>query len=257
MAGRIRLKDRRVYVDGYNVSGMGRTIGPLGLEYDEPNLTAQMGDSVKGYLRGHAKYNVGVLNTVFDNTATTGVHAVLNASAGTRRTVLVAQGQLAAPIMGDPAFFGQFAQSSYLPYSEGGAMVVNAHFEGWAGDSLVQPVARAWGVLLEPGTTARTAVNASAGVDDNGAGTTAGGFGCYHVLAGNGTATIKVQDAAASNLDASFADLAGASSGVIDCSAVQHGLLVPTTLTIRRWLRWQIVLGTATSVTFVLAFNRA
>jgi hypothetical protein len=257
--GRIRLKDRRVYVDGFNVSGMARTIGPLNHEYDVPNLTAHMGDTVKGYLRGQVHATPGVLNTVFDNTATTGVHTLFQGEEGTKRTVLVAQGVLATPVAGDPCFFGQYVQNSYLPYSEGGAVVVNVHFGGWAADASIAPVGRAWGVLLDPGTTARTAVNSSTGIDDNGAATSAGGYGCYHVLSSSNashTGIIKIQDAA-TNADGSFADLAGATTGVITLTAGVSGLLIPSTLTVRRYLRWQIVMTTITSVTFVLGFNRA
>ncbi len=77
------------------------------------------------------------------------------------------------------------------------------------------------------------------------------------VLAGNGTATIKTQHAAL-NLDGSFADLGGCTTGVVDCSSPFAGIYNTTavTTTVNQYLRWQIVLGTATSVTFALAFVR-
>ena len=77
MTGRTVQKHYRVYADGYNLSGMARTIGPIGVTYDEADLTAYMGDTVKGYLRNHAQSDLGALNAVFDNTATTGIHGVL------------------------------------------------------------------------------------------------------------------------------------------------------------------------------------
>jgi hypothetical protein len=36
----------------------------------------------------------------------------------------------------------------------------------------------------------------------------------------------------------------------------QWGLVVPTTLTVRQYLRWQIAFNSATTVTFVLTFMR-
>jgi hypothetical protein len=50
--------------------------------------------------------------------------------------------------------------------------------------------------------------------------------------------------------------LAGATSGLIGCVAGVHGIVLPTKLDIRRFLRWQIAFGTATSVTWVAAFFR-
>jgi len=73
--GRTAARWTRVYVDGYDVSGMARTIGPLDSVYDEAEMTA-MADGVKTYLPNHPHVNVGTLNTVFDNTATSGIHAL-------------------------------------------------------------------------------------------------------------------------------------------------------------------------------------
>ncbi len=78
----------------------------------------------------------------------------------------------------------------------------------------------------------------------------------YQVLAGNGTATLKVQDAA-TNTNPSFADLTGATTGVITCAAGVHGFVqLGVTATVRQFLRWQIVWGGATSVSFALGFMR-
>jgi len=126
---------------------------------------------------------------------------------------------------------------------------------GWAADATFkQYVYRPFGVLLRP-KTATVAVNTAVGVDDELAATAAGGFMCYQVTAGNGTATLKVQDAAV-NTDGSFADITGVTSGSINCAVVQHGIIASTTLTVRRYLRWQIVFGAATTVTLALAFTR-
>jgi hypothetical protein len=79
----------------------------------------------------------------------------------------------------------------------------------------------------------------------------------YQVFAGNGTATLKVQDAA-TNTNPSFADLSGATSGSVNCATPSAGVVaISTTATVRQYLRWQIVFGTATTVTFALAFVRA
>jgi len=118
-----------------------------------------------------------------------------------------------------------------------------------------------WGHLLRSTAAAVTAVNSSTGIDDDGitaAATAFGGYMLYQVIAGDGTATIKVQHAAA-NLDGSFADLGGCTTGVIDCSTPKYGIVATTakTTTVNRYLRWQVVLGTASTLTFALAFHRA
>ena len=72
------------------------------------------------------------------------------------------------------------------------------------------------------------------------------------------TATIKLQHSN-TNVDGDFGDLAGATSGVINCVGGGVSGIAQTTVTetVERYTRWQIVLGTATSVTFALAFIRA
>jgi hypothetical protein len=75
------------------------------------------------------------------------------------------------------------------------------------------------------------------------------------VFAGNGTATIKIQDATTAG--GAYADITNLTTGVIDCSNPTAGqIAIAKSATIRQYLRWQIVLGTATSVTFALAFIR-
>lgn len=251
--GRTVDKWTRVYHDGYDISGNSRSIGPCGITYDEADLTV-FNDAVKGYLANHGQMNIETINGVLDNTATTGLH-IVGQSAGTKRTILVAFGMLAEPAQGDICFCGQFAQSAYQTQSDSGAITATLPFEGWAVDATFNHNARPFGVLLHAKGT-ETAVNTATGVDDNLAATAAGGYMTYQVLAGDGTATLKVQDAA-TNANGSFADLTGCTTGVIDCAVVQHGIVQSTTLTVRRYVRWQIVLGTATTVTFVIGFNRA
>ena len=48
--GRTVSKWVRCYVDGRNLSGYGRTIGPLTWDYDLADLTCQMSDAVRGGL---------------------------------------------------------------------------------------------------------------------------------------------------------------------------------------------------------------
>ncbi len=253
--GRTTSKWDRVYVGGYDISGMARKVGPLSLEYDAADLTA-LADSTKGYLPNTANVNVGAINSVFSNTALTGIHALL-ATAGVKRVVTVARGIRAVPAMGDPAFAGEFTQGAYTVADDGGAVVVNLPFQGWAGDATSLLFASPWGVVLNA-NTARTAVNTSTGFDRGVVSTAGGGLMAYHVTASSGaghTATILTQDSD-TNVDADFDALSLATTGVITVTAGVSGIVATLpTATIRQYLRWQVVLGTATSVTFVLSFH--
>lgn len=248
--GRTVNKHTRVYADGYDLSGDTRTIGPLAWTFDEGDLTC-LPDEVKGALPGHATLGIGTLNGVFSNTATTGLHTVMS-TAGVKRTVMIPIGIRTAPAQGDPVYMGQFEQSGYQQEEA----YVNIPFALPSVTNTTLLYDKPWGWLLHA-KGAETAVNTAIGIDDIGASTAFGGYMMYQVFAGNGTATIKVQDAA-TNLNASFADLSGCTSGSINCATVQSGIIaVSKTATVRRYLRWQIVFGTATTVTFALSFVRA
>lgn len=253
--GRTVARWARFYADGYDLSGYARTLGTLGQEFDAP-LGAALSDEVQGALIGQGSLSIGTLNAFLDNTATSGLHVVAN-GAGARRVVMIPLGIRAAPAAGDPAFMGEFEQLAYFASPEqGGYVGVSIPF-GQA-DAVAAHLAyqKPWGTLLHA-KGAETAVNTSTGIDDNGAQTTRGGYLCYQAFAADGTATIKIQDAS-TNSDGSFGDLSGATSGVIDASSTPKSGIVAlaTTATVKRYLRWQIVLGTATTVTFALAFVR-
>ncbi len=79
----------------------------------------------------------------------------------------------------------------------------------------------------------------------------------YHVFAGDGTATITVEHSV-DEVDGNYAALGGCTSGEIDFSSVASGI-VPTTAittTVNQYLRWQISLNGASTVTFALSFIR-
>lgn len=248
--GRTLLKWTQVFMDGYALCGYGRSIGPLKQEYQEADLTGWCND-VMGYLPNQASLGIGEYNGVLDTTATVGLHAVLG-TPGTYRNIMVPIGIRGTVAAGDPVYMGRFEQLAYQAAEDGGAMVVNIPFGEWDAAGMIN-YSKPWGVMLHANSAA-TAANTSAGIDDRGAATAAGGWLMYQVTAGDGTATISIDDSA-NNSD--WTALSGATSGSIDCSSVQHGIVaLGTTATVRRYLRWQIALGTANTVTFALAFVR-
>lgn len=253
--GRTVSKWLRVYVGGYDLSGYSRNIGPLAQVYDavgEPAAT----DAIKGYLPNHVTLGLGTLNGIFDNTATSGLHELHSAGAGARHVVTAALGVRAAPAQGDAVYCGEFEQKEYIADPNSGMVFATLPFAPTSEAAATLAYDRPWGVLLLP-ATAQTAVNTATGVDDNGAATAFGGYMGYHILAGNGTATLKVQDAA-TNLDASFSDLSGATTGSLTMTAGLSGIVaLGKTATVRQFLRWQLVFGTGTTLTAFLSFSRA
>ncbi len=249
--GRTVSKFTRVYVSGYDLSGYSRSIGPLSWTFDEADGTT-MGDTVKGAMPNHPMINIGTLNAVLDNTAARS-HDVIGTTQA-KRVVMVPIGIRAEPAQGDPVFAGEFMQKDFYHETGDGIVTISAPFTGWAVDGSTLLYDKPWGWLLHA-KGAETAVNAAVGIDDYGAATARGGFMCYQLFSSNGTINIKAQDAA-TNTDGSFADLAA--SGLITAAVTPAAALVAlgNTATVRRYLRWQITLGTATTATFATSFVR-
>ena len=248
--GRTTPKHIRAYLDGYDMSGYSRSVGPLKWEYEEADLTCQMSDAVKGYLPGLASISPGTLNGVFDNTATTGLHVI--ASTVASRKLMIPIGIRAAPAAGDPVFMGYFVQTGYNGELVGPSVYANVPFGEWdISDLPAYDVP--WGFLSHP-KGAETGANSAAGIDDYGAATSYGGWLMYQAFAGDGLATVSVDDSADNS---AWTALAGATSGELDFSNVQKGIVeLGATATIRRYTRFQISFNTATTVTFALALCR-
>jgi hypothetical protein len=215
-----------------------------------------MSDAVEGALPGMPKITLGTLNAIFDNTATSGLHVVAS-GAGVDRLVTVARGIRAAPAAGDPCFTCYAVQDNYLATEEGGAAFATIKFGQVAEDQVIA-FAKAWGPLLHPKGT-ETAANTATGVDDLSVGTTStnGGFFWWHLLSSDGTVTLKAQNAA-TNSDGSFSDITGATSGSITAAvSPKFGWSATAAgLTVTRYLRPQLALGTATTLVYVSGFVR-
>lgn len=248
--GRTTLNYWRVYVDGYDLSGYSRSIGNFGATFDE-GIDDAISLSVKGTMLGQAMISAGVLNGIFDNTATSGLHAVVG-SVSNPRNVMYARGVQAAPADNDVSFAGQFSQSAYTVGPGDTPVTASIPFNNTNALTGSAAYANPFGVLLHA-KAAATAANTATGLDQT-AQTTLGGWMMYQVFAGDGTAAIKQQDAS-TNLDGSFGDLL--SSGTIDCSSPTAGIVaLAKGATVERYVRWQIALGTATTVTFAISWHR-
>jgi len=253
--GRTLSRWARVYINGYDFSGYTRGIGPLTHAYPEVEITA-LSDAVKGALMGQPEISPGTLTGIFDNTATSGLHTVLNAP-GSLRDMMVAVGIRAVPAEGDQVFMGSFNQNSYDTSPSGDDIALTLEF-GKTSPAEGMKYEQPWGVLLHE-NSAETGANTAVGVDDFGAASTTGGFMMYQILdyEGTGSVVITVQEAS-SNENAQFAGLTTATSGSIAHTAMPCAGIIQceTDAAVKQYLRWQIALTTLTSVTFVLGFVR-
>ena len=256
--GRTVNKFSRVYVDGYDLSGYARQIGELATEFEYEPMAA-LTDAVMNAQVGQVNFGIGDINAFLDNTASVGLHAVASGNAGAKRVAMIPIGIRAEPAQGDPVFAGEFDQLAYKPVPEKGFVTANLKLGQMDATAAALAYSKAWGILLAA-KAARTSptVNTAIGVDDNGAATALGGYLVYQLFTSNGALTLKVQDAA-TNLDASFADISGASSGSINASVTPAAgvIALARNATVRQYVRPQWVWGTATSATFALAFVRA
>lgn len=246
---RTHQKHLRVYVDGLDLSGYTRSVGVLSQSFAaEPD--AALTDECKNILVGQGEVTAGVINAFLSNDAN-GAHALLKNGFGTR-DLLIAIGANAEPKDGDNVFAWTFEESEYK--AEGGAGFVAATLTP-GGSSQFAPLdySKPWGKLLHA-KSAEIAVNDALGIDF-GAVPSNGGIFVYHLLSSDGTVTLKAQHAA-TNADAEFSDIPGATSGSITAEVTPKSGNVPLAVdeTIKRYVRWQIELGTALTATFVVAF---
>ena len=257
--GRTVQRWLRVYADGYPLSSHTTNAGPFGVTWEEYDATP-LDAGVKGVMLNRSIFSAGVLNTMFDDTATSGSHARGNVGAGATHDLLFALGIRGEPAVGDPTFAGRFLQSHYITTpSTDGVVTSTWSFGGWDYNTQLS-YGRLWGSLIHP-YGQETAVNSSTAagtVVDNGAATSAGGwmmYQIYSITGASGSCVVRVQDSAD---NATYADLTGATSGTIAYNAAPTSGIVQlaTNATVRRYLRWQITLTTVTAVRFVLAFVR-
>jgi hypothetical protein len=255
--GRTTLKNYRIYVDGYDLSGYSRSFGPLTCTYEEGVDDAVTFD-VKKTWPGNATIGMGSLNGIFDNTATSGIHAIL-ASQSQKRNIMIAVGIIAPPVNNDPCFVGQFVQTNYETGPSENPVTATINFQNTSGAAAAGSLnyGQPWGVLLHA-LAAETGASTAAGLDQL-AGTTKGGYMMYHITAAAGTGAktgvIKVQHSTTTNDNAEFSDLL--SSGTLNCAAGVSGVVaLAKGATVGQYIRFQTGFTLASSITYALAFVR-
>jgi hypothetical protein len=252
--GRTTLKNYRVYIDGYDMSGYARSFGPLACTFEE-GVDDAISQDMKSTTLGNATIGMGTFNGIFDDTAL-GVHALMK-DAGAMRNVLIAVGIQGVPVDNDPAFCGQFLQKDYLVGGGENPIALTIPFDNTGNGASAINYPRPWGVLLHS-KKAETAANTAVGLDQL-AGTTKGGYMMYHITAAAGTGAktgvIKVQHSVTTNDNAEFSDLL--SSGTLNCAAGLSGVVaLAKGATVGRYIRFQTGFTLASSITYTLIFVR-
>ena len=247
----------RPYLNGYRAGEYAVNVGNLGFKH-EVSTEAAYTDEIKNAMPGRADVTADALNTILAPSAATGLYELCNSGLGTF-DYMVAYGVQAVPKAGDPIFAWRFEQAGYQADPGSGFVMANIDlFSTFAtsNPAVLGGYSSPFGVLIHA-DGAETAVNSAVGIDDNGAASTKGGVFFYHLFTSNGTVTLKIQEAS-TNTDGSFGDLTGATSGSIDASVTPKSgqAACSASAAVKRYLRWQLVFGTADTATFVLGFHR-
>jgi hypothetical protein len=252
---RTHNKFLRTYVSGYDLSGQARSIGTIGYKFDAPPAAA-LSDAVMNVVVGQMDLQVDPLNAFLAPATSPAIdiHELLSSGAGLH-TYTIAIGANAIPAQGDFIFSWPMEQGQYTAEGVG----VNV---GWAGPTSANTLVSSgyscpFGRLLHA-KAAETAVNSAVGIDDYGASPPSlGGLFTYHLFSSNGTVTLTAQEAD-TNSDGSFANITGATSGLITAAVTpKHGMVaIATTYAVKRYLRWQLAFGGATTATFLIGFHR-
>lgn len=205
--GKTHIRYGRLLVGGANLSGDSRSLGNVGMAYDEADVTGWQ--DIMNFIPGQAAVNFGPYQALFNNNPAAtgpiepGTHTELN-GIGAPVTTL-ALGIQEAPTIGAPAFSALLQQYSYLVTAAAAdAVVINADFSGAAN---IGQSDYGWGQILANGSS--VSITTTNGSVDNGASSANGAYAILHITQSAGAMgtnnwEIKVQDSAD---DSAWADL--------------------------------------------------
>jgi hypothetical protein len=247
----------RPYISGYRAGGSIANVGSLGWAGDVSPEAAYT-DEIKNAIVGMIEVQPMTLNTILAPGEAADLYALFSSGVGTY-DALIAYGVQAVPKAGDPIFAWRYDEAGYNAEPGSGFVMANVNFSSTYATNnpaILGGYNSPFGVLIHA-DGAETAANTAAGIDDNGAASTKGGVFFWHLLSSDDPVTLTLQEASV-NSNANFANVTGATSGSVDASAapVSGQVALSPTAAIKRYLRWQIALGSATTATFILGFHR-
>ncbi len=187
--GKTHSRHWRMYVDGFDASGVMRTAGAASITYAEQDVSGYS-DGVVNFILGHAQASITGVQSIFDNTAA-GAHAEL--SVIEEYITSLQMGIKAAPSYGDPAFAASLGQSSYS-IEGGGPVTVSWELNGPHQDAAIPD--RVWGKVLFPLTSLSATLVTTANQIDFGAAQANGARCILNVTSidAGGTWTLLVED---------------------------------------------------------------
>lgn len=244
---------QRFYINGYDGSGSVPALGTWGVSFDtSPEAALSM--EIKSVFKGFGNFTAGPVNTFLAPGVAGDMHALF--SVGDYFNLLAVFGTPGGPNVGDPICAMTMEQGEYKAEPGDGFFGANVAFPA-ASQRGSLAYAACWGVLLHPDRS-ETAANTAIATIDNGAATTHGGLFVYHLLSSDGTVTLSADDSATNANNAAFAALSGATSGSIDASVTPKSGIIAlgTTATIRRYPRFQVAFGTATTARWICGLIR-
>jgi hypothetical protein len=251
--GRTLEKWIRVYCDGYDLSGMGRTIGPLAWLFDDVDLTAPMSDAAKGSLPNLCNISPGTYNGVLQSTTDSGTEISKIQGAGVGRDIMIPCGIRAEPAAGDQVFCCKATHSGFGVVESGGAMTISGTFGAWdVSDLPSYPIP--WGQLITAKSTI-TGTGNQTGVN-TGQDTARGGYMMYQVFTGtSGTWTLHLED---SPDNISYTDVEGLTVTVAAASIPCAGIIQTTAITtqIEGYVRLVATEDVAGSIVLAVALVR-
>ena len=179
--GKTSTRYSRLIAGGYDLSGDLRSIGSVGVSFDQTDVTA-WSDSAMQYLAGFGTVTLDGMTALFSNTATAigpvdaGSHVALAALGSQYVSLFI--GVRAAPAVGDNTFSSAFEQGGYTSAAGiSDALTVSASFYN---SGALPTSVNVWGTALAVGAEWSATTN---GVSvDGGAASTRGYIAFLHLL---------------------------------------------------------------------------
>lgn len=245
--GKTHSRHFRLLLDEYDISGDARTVGNFGAQYSEEDVTG-WSNGVVNYTLGQLRAFIEGFQAVFDNTALLGSHVIL----ATRKEYIASMmvGIRAAPVAGDIAFALPLEQKQYVVDGQGPALISVDLIGPGQGHTVPS---KAWGVVLDPGTS-RSVTFSGTSVNDVAAATTNGGKAYLHVLAKDaeaGTYALIIEHSTDGNSWATLGTFTLTGSAL---DAEQ--LVIAAGTTVNKWLRFSGAKTGTRVATFACTFVR-
>ena len=235
--GKTHVKNTRLILDEFNLSGDSRQVGSFGVTFDTNDLTGYS-DGVHYFQLGHANHILSGYQAVLSDTATTGVHEVLGAAAREDYIASYCIGVRAAPEIGSSAWLSTMEQVSYNTQGGSGGVLIDVEFEKSRIDAdHINP----WGFVLENGTS--RSVSADLDGVDNIVATTNGRVAHLHIVAETGatTWTIEIEDSDDDAAGDPYANVVTfvSTGGALASERIDHAGAI------KRWLRVKLTRAVA------------